>query len=88
MFFLVFFFAFVSFHFLFFKVLYIRARSKVTRTTVGRDTDRPTNVFELVKLILQPVAKKDSQVLSQDVPLSVQDVEEPNNTTTHCGKHP
>ena len=46
---------FFSFHFSirFFCSVHLD-RSKVTRVTVGRDTDQPTKVFEFVKLILRP----------------------------------
>ena len=42
------------FFFVFVKVLDIRTSQKVTRVTVSRDTDRPTKVFEFIKLTLRP----------------------------------
>ena len=41
-------------------------RSKITRRTVGRDTDQLTKVFEFVKFILRPKKSQSSQVNSQD----------------------
>ena len=55
----------VSLLFFFFLRFFHSGRSKVTRATVGRDTDQPSKVWEFVKLILRPLRSQITDVAGQ-----------------------